>query len=283
MITWLASYPKSGNTWIRMFLDAYLRDADPDINSVRTSCSDNMTAFHKVHNKIKVEDLPLEEQLLTRPMALLRLNYLFDEETVLGQKPKGVPLLVKTHNANVTVLDVRMIPPQITKKVLLVLRDPRKLVYSFAKHFGLSLEDAVDSICKKDYALDGQTGTKMIQYLMSWGWHTQSYITADDLDVAVVRYEDLVGNPLNNFIWILKQLDLEADEEKVKLAIERCELSRLMKQEDKNGFKEASEKAKRFFGAKYEERLTQEQKERIEEECGEMMRTFKYLEEEKAA
>ena len=78
-------------------------------------------------------------------------------------------------------------------------------------------------------------------------------------------------------------VDLEVDEKKVKLAIERCELSRLMKQEDKNGFKEASEKAKRFFGAKYEERLTQEQKERIEEECGEMMRTFKYLEEEKAA
>src|ERR1700742_3075872 len=35
-IVWLASYPKSGNTWFRTFLTALLNDGDLDINHIKT-------------------------------------------------------------------------------------------------------------------------------------------------------------------------------------------------------------------------------------------------------
>lgn len=279
VISWLASYPKSGNTWVRLFLDAYLRDKEPDINDVVTSCSDNMAAFHKVHNKIEITDLPLYEQLLARPMSLLRLNYLFDDESL--KAVEKAPLLVKTHNANITVAHVTLIPPQLTKKVLLIVRDPRDLVLSFAQHCGLSLEKAVIAICKNDYAMEGDAkGKKLVQYLMNWNWHTKSYVNAKNLEVVVVRFEDLKYNPFNNFCWILKKLDIDVDEEKVRRTIKRCELSNMMKQEDDNGFKECSEKTERFFGAEKKEQLSDAQREMIEESCGEMMKLFKYIGEE---
>lgn len=275
MITWLASYPKSGNTWVRLFLEAYLQDMKPDINDIRSSCADTATAFYEVDEKIEVEDLSLAEQMMTRPMAILRINYLFQER--IGNK---YPVLVKTHNANISIADVKLIPAHLTKKVLLIIRDPRELVYSFARHFGLSLDEAIESICQKDFALKAKKGMKMAQYLMSWSWHIESYINDEMLDVAVVKYEDLLNNPLNTFIWILNQLEIEMDEEKVRIAIERCDVKRMMKQEDEKGFKEASQYAERFFGQKYEERLTREQEAKIVKECGETMRIFNYLEAE---
>ena len=37
MIIWLASYPKSGNTWVRLFIDALLNNKNNkiDINNIK--------------------------------------------------------------------------------------------------------------------------------------------------------------------------------------------------------------------------------------------------------
>ena len=271
-INWLASYPKSGNTWVRLLIDAYVLDREPNINTISSTMSDFSPRMFDAGLGVDVEDLPYDRQLLIRPTALLRVAMKY--EGWRGGVDKNLPLILKAHAANIMVHDVRLIPPQLTQSVVLIIRDPRDVALSYARHSEESIETIIDVMLSDDARIGGE-GKLIASYTMSWRDHLRSYITDSRINVAVVRYEDLQANTLKAFTAILKHFGIEADEERAQRAVENCELSKMKSQEAKKGFKESLNGAT-FFGGGNGETLPVELALKLEAHAGEYMQKFGY-------
>jgi len=106
-IVWLSSYPKSGNTWIRCFVDAYLT-GEVDINNLVGSVTDDGSQRCLPGDGSDPSKYPIDVQILTRPMGLLRLVRQFELNKAEGGP--DIPLFVKTHNAHLVTNGIELLP-----------------------------------------------------------------------------------------------------------------------------------------------------------------------------
>lgn len=273
-IIWLASYPKSGNTWVRLFLDAYFL-GELDINEIICSIADDRADKQQIGDGSDVVTMPVDVQQLTRPMGLLRLVRAYNNE---GSK---LPLFVKTHTGNFLANGIELLPETLTKSVVHIVRDPRDVLPSFAKHMGRDIDTALEWMQDKYRTINGDE-TRVADYISSWSYHTNSFLNTDTHNVHLVRYEDLRANPIGAFAGILKHAGIEPDMTKVAKAVQMTELSRLRKTEASDGFRESSPHAKdQFFGAGkvggFHDKLTPRQIHLIEKACRTHMKRLGYL------
>src|SRR6056297_90011 len=125
-IVWLSSYPKSGNTWSRIFLANYIanRDNPLSINQVRYFGTGDSIKRH--YDKIagRIIDPPDILSLLSVRQKLLN--------AIIGN---GADLnVVKTHNIKSIIRGVELFPSDVTKCAIYILRNPLDLVISYASH-----------------------------------------------------------------------------------------------------------------------------------------------------
>lgn len=272
-IVWLASYPKSGNTWVRCFLEAYVL-GEVDINDLVISIPDDMAARHLIGDGSNPIEYPVDIQALTRPTALLRLVRQYE-----ANKIQGVPLFVKTHNAHMLANGIEALPSSLTKATVYLIRDPRDVVVSFSKHMGADLDKGIEWFLDKYRVLEDKRGTKMTDFISSWPRNAASYCNADSHNVMVVRFEDLKLDPVKWFTHILEHSGIEPDLERVKQAIKTVDISKLRKQEKDKGFRESSPHAEnKFFGkgkaGGWKDVLTPAQARKIEKGCKSMMNRY---------
>lgn len=283
-IVWLSSYPKSGNTWVRCFIDAYLM-GQVDINNLVASVSDDSAARALPGDGSDPSSYPIDVQGLCRPMGLLRLVRAFEE----NKKETGlnIPLFVKTHNAHMVANGIELLPGCLTKSVIYIVRDPRDVVISFAKHMGKEMDDAIGYFLDKYRVLQDERKPKMADFISSWPQAVASYANSDTHNVKIFRYEDMKANPQEEFAKILIHAGIQPHPERLKVALEAVELSKLRKQEKEKGFSEASPHADQFFGkgetGGWRDILTPAQVLRIEKACRSMMKRFNYKMTMKAA
>ena len=143
-IVWLASYPKSGNTWVRLFVANYIVNRpDPlPINQIhKFGIGDSIAAMYsKVAGRaIGVNEVALSLQLRDRVLAGVVAN-------------NADINLVKTHNRRAVAHGVQMIPEKFTRSAIYVMRNPLDMVLSFARHYGTDNATAAQRICHPDNA-----------------------------------------------------------------------------------------------------------------------------------
>lgn len=268
-IVWIASYPKSGSTWFRMFLDAYFLE-ELDINEVVTSVTDDRADRCQINDGSDLTKLPIDIQQLARPMGLLRMVRAFN-----GQ----IPLYVKTHNALMLANGFDLLPEMLTKAVIHIVRDPRDVLPSFAKHMGVDNTQALEWMGDRYRVLNGGEG-RMADFVSSWDAHTNSFLNSDSHNVATFLYEDMRLRPVETFSAMLTHSGIDPDPARVEKALERCSLSRLKAQEAKSGFIESSPHAKdQFFGEGKTggTQLTDVESLRVGRKFGRVMKRLGYL------
>ena len=266
-IVWVASYPKSGSTWLRCFLDAYFLK-EVDINELLCTITDAIPVSHDIGDGSNITEHPFEIQQLARPMALLRTvkNYLTTSQEV--------PLFMKSHNANLLINGYELIPEVLTKSAIVIIRDPRDILPSFSKHMGVDLDQGLEWMQDKYRMLGGEN--KIIDFLSSWKDHTNSWLNCSTHNIKYFLYEDMKANPVDMFSQILKHSGVEPDRDRVKMALELVKLDRLKDAEKENGFSEESKHAKgQFFGAKHKQ-ITPKQSHSIEKECNRVIKRLGY-------
>ncbi len=272
-VVWLASYPKSGSTWIRMFLENYLRDdsTPANINEAWRYCHDESKPkwYAPYAAGRTTTALSPEEIAAIRPRAQLDI----------AASASGT-VFVKTHNFMGEFNGNPLHNLLKTAGAIYIVRNPLDVVLSVADHFGLNTDEAIEFMASEITAsLNDKANVS--QVLSSWSINVGSWTAAPNAAVKVVRYEDMLDKPLKSFGKLVAFLGKTKDPARLKRAVRFSSFQELKKQESKTGFVERSPNSTRFFrkGKKnqWRETLSPEQIKRMVDTHREQMRRFKYL------
>lgn len=273
-IIWLASYPKSGNTWLRAFLANLLHGGDRPVplNSLPDFVFGDGFLVHYGQLAGKpAESLSHDEIMALRP----RLH------AWLARARAPDDVFVKTHSALLVADGVPLITPDATAGAVYVVRNPFDVAVSFAHHYQVSLERAVEALCDPEYVLP-PSGGQGAQVIADWTTHYRSWTTAPGLTRHVVRYEDMARAPESTFTALAQFLGLEADRARLDRAIRFSAFDELAAQERREGFVEARpDKRAPFFRrgrvGGWREVLTREQVARLSDCHRDLLLELGYL------
>jgi Sulfotransferase domain len=271
-IVWLASYPKSGNTWLRAFLHNLLRDpAQPvDINQLdRFTHSDTLRHWYAAASPRPLDELTPQEIAQLRPLVHRKLTETYPDS-----------VFVKTHNLLGDNLGVSLITMECTAGAIYVVRDPRDVAISLADHFGIGIDDAI-AMLGNPAGGAAADAINVAQVYGTWSMHVQSWTQRPSPQLHVLRYEDMTEAPLATFKAVAAFLGLQPPRARLEKAIKFSSFKVLQGQERRHGFKERSDKSAAFFRAgragQWKTALTAAQAEAIAAAHGEQMRRFGYL------
>lgn len=247
-IVWLASYPKSGNTWFRAFLTALLGDGSIDINNMKT---DGVFSSRKVFDTAT----DLDSTYLYDSEVKNLLPDVFDHVASTSGKSH---LFVKIHDAYTkNANDLAIVPEQPTLCTIYFIRNPLDVAASFANHNASTIDQRIvlmnnsHGVMAKSKSEDGEVNTKnsIEQLMLSWSGHVKSWTDNPEVPfpVLAVRYEDMLNDPFNTFSNAVKFIGLEKTPEEIKNAIGASCFEKLKEQENENGFAEKNRKCESFF------------------------------------
>ncbi|WP_297781094.1 sulfotransferase domain-containing protein [uncultured Roseovarius sp.] len=272
-IIWLASYPKSGNTWTRLFLANYLMNAQEPVpinQAHRFAVGD---AVVKMYNRVAGREIDPQDLALC-----LRLRDPVLRAIVANNADVN---FVKTHNARVAPEKIDLIPDRYTRSAIYIIRNPLDMVLSYARHYGITQEDAAHKICHPDNG-NLPTETSVAQYLSSWELHVKSWMAYAPWKRLLVRYEDLLDDPETQFAKVLDLVGVPVDKERLQRAIRFSSFDELSRQEDEQGFIERPEQSAKFFGKGQKDQwktdLDPALAEMIRTKMGQTMKRYGYLE-----
>ena len=280
-IVWLASYPKSGNTWMRVFLAHLLDDgsAPVTINTIGRYLHDGLGIASDRHAFDRFSGLDASE-LLPDEIEMLRPRVY---EAAAAQATR--PMFVKVHDADLpTAAGEPLIPLAATRAAVYIVRNPLDIAVSLAFHEGLRFDTAIAQMADRDFAFSNTAArlpTQLRQRLSSWSGHVASWIDTPGLACHVMRYEDMVARPFETFSRAVRFLELPADDAAIGEALDGARFDRLRDEEERVGFIERPSNAARFFregrtGA-WRRHLNAEQAGRIIADHGDMMRRLEYI------
>jgi hypothetical protein len=270
-IWWLASYPKSGNTWVRMFVNAYVSGFPLDINSgFQYTIGDNHLGLFQTVSCRPVNNLTSTEQVYIRPAVLVA--------AISMSASKHVCL--KTHHSKVKVDDMPLIPPKLSAGGVYIVRDPRDVAISFADHLGENIDTTIKNMNTVQY-VNEHVVTKLMHVITTWSMHVDTWIYKNtDVPVKVIKYEDMLINPEREFKRVLQALGFnDIDRDRFKFALKQSSFKNLQKLENNGGFREKGQGDKFFRvgrSGQWREVLTEEQISQIEADHGEVMEKLGY-------
>ena len=275
-MVWLASYPKSGNTWFRVFLSNLFSDSPQavHINNLNlTSISSNRSLIDS-YLGIHSAELDAEEVDNLRPQVYQKLS----------QESEGATF-IKTHEAwTKNSKGIPIFPEEITLGVIYIIRNPLDVAISYSFHNNESIDstisvlnDDVSALCERKDRISIQTRQK----LSSWSSHVSSWIEKSRLPVHVIRYEDMLYDPRNVFKGAIDFLKLEYGDPEIMSAIKNSSFDTLRMMEDNDGFKERAINSRVFFregkSNQWESALSEAQINEVISHHRSIMKKFGYL------
>lgn len=273
---WLASYPKSGNTWVRALLAAYsAENTELDINNLGDGPIASSSEVFEDLLGVSVADLTADEIERYRP-AVYRLR----------AAGLSAPSFIKAHDA-FTLIDgwEPLFPANITAGIVYIVRNPLGVVPSLAAHAGIDIDRAIDRICDESFVMaksNGAGADQLPQRLRSWSGHVRSWVDESDGRILIVRYEDLHADTVDALHNIICFSGLRPDSLRLRRAVGAAAFGRLKARESEVGFRERAPRSSAPFfrrGAvdSWRDELTDQQVSRIIDAHRPMMRRFGYL------
>lgn len=275
-IIWLASYPKSGNTWLRTFLVNFQNGDNraADINNLDLGgiSSDRRAADDALG--VECSDLTLEELDRYRP-AIYRHIANRSEKT----------LFIKIHDAYTLNSDADpLIPADVTTAAVYLVRNPLDVAISFAHHASKTLDETIDRMSSENMSIarhHNRLDFQLPQRLLSWSQHVSSWLDQRAIPVRMMRYEDMHRRPFEEFAETVRFIGLEVDLDRLRRAVAFSSFEALRQQELEKGFREKPYGAASFFRSGrvdgWRDTLTRNQVERVVGDHGAVMRRLGYL------
>ncbi len=271
-IVWLASYPKSGNTWLRAFLANLMADRPGPVPLAELAryCEDEARPeFFTAAAGRPSTDLSLEEICVLRSRV----------HAAIAARSRGA-VLVKTHNCTGAFDGHPLHNLNVTAGAIYVVRNPLDVAISMTHHFGLTLDEAIERLGNENVATQNDA-LFVSQVLGSWSTHVKGWADLANERFLVLRYEDLIDKPARHFARAARLVGFGADRERIERAVRSATFQSLASLESRSGFVEAVPGQARFFRAgvanQWRGVLSREQVARVVDSHREQMRRFDYL------
>ena len=245
MIIWIASYPKSGNTWVRSFLTAYY------------FCENGTFNINKLN---LIEDYP-NKQFFKEKVKQGEIHKHWEKSQKDICEQKKVKFL-KTHNSLITAFGNDFTSPKYSLGVIYIIRDPRNVITSVKNHNDFETYDKAlefmqnENTVISDYKyLNNHAKTNIIN---SWRINYQSWLSNNRYRRMMIKYEDLIKNPKQTlrdlivFVNTICRFNNGIDVKKLENAIQSTTFEKLQNLEDTGKFLESvysdkNEKKIKFF------------------------------------
>ena len=236
MIIWLASYPKSGNTWVRSIIASLIYSSDGRFNFKLLNKIDQFP--EKKYFKDFVSDFGNFE--------LIKKNWIAAQDKInLDNNIK----FFKTHQGKYTVGEDNFTDEENTIAVIYIVRDPRNVVTSISNHYTLSIKESLkfmmsDTIIGNKKSFEESYKEKksgILTLLGKWNNHYRSW-TRKKGNLLLIKYEDLIFNPSAEILkissFLKKYINFEADDKKYENILKTTSFENLKKMENEESFKE---------------------------------------------
>jgi aryl sulfotransferase len=271
---WLASYPKSGSTWLRLALRSLLAGGAPVDFQTRTLFAPLIDCFGVLEAELDVE---------ASDLTLAELDELLPDALLLATNAVPEVQLRKVHDCWGRTASGRLrFPPEATRAAVHVVRDPRDVAVSWAHHAAIDLDEAISFLADPAAMLGlsrRETLLAVPQPLSSWSGHTESWLAADPAPLTL-RYEDMLADPHAALARVAEHCGLAATPAALDGAVAATRFDRLRAAEAEHGFRMGQAGDRIFFrrgvAGGWRDTLTAAQAARIARDHGAMMDRLGY-------
>lgn len=286
---WLASYPGSGNTWLRILIGAMSLDEGAPLDINRLPKDGGIASGRSPFDQSTLIDSGLlthDEVDSLRPCVY---EYLAREQRPATPDRTGNSrqvTFVKVHDAyTLTPLGAPLLGgSRGAKAALLILRDPRDVATSLANHNRSTIDEAIEYMNDPSVALCERVDRRYEQFrqkLMSWHSHSASWLDQRDIPVHVVRYEDMKRDAVGTILAAMDFAGWKVVKGTAERAVALARFDNLQAQENVAGFSEWHDPGGRKFfrrgeAGTWRDALTREQVQRIEAAHAPMMARLGY-------
>jgi len=270
---YLASYPKSGNTWCRLFINEIIKITEVDnqnpsqkLNASNINLKKNLSSFI-VSNRTWVDDqIGIDSSELTQS-EIDKIRPL-----VHNHFPSYTNILKfhKVHDALTKNNNKKNLSTKNCSGIVYLIRNPLDIIVSMESFFGWNKNKCINFMLDKDAKLadlSDRSTNQICQYIGRWDHHVKSWTNQNEVPLIICKYEDLLKYPTREFTKISYFLNLSRNKHHILKAINNCSFKNLRKLERKTKFVEASPKGNSFFRfgqeGKGEKQLSKKQKETI--------------------
>jgi len=279
MIIWLASYPKSGNTWVRYFLASLIYS------------NQGKNGLDKLGYIMQYPKRDQFEKLVSNldDFNQIKKNWINSQIKINSDNKVKI---FKTHHILCSLGDDNFTDEKNTLGAIYIVRDPRNVISSILYHFNLSSTEEALNFIMEEKKFIGNMKNK-INYPLhtligSWKSNYNSWKNIGK-NFLLVKYEDLILSPNTEFRnianYISNIIGIKFSEEQIKNSIEESSFKNLRNIEDKNGFIESIEdpenKKKKFFNLgpnnNWKKNLEKKFIDRIEKSFNDEMKELGYI------
>jgi len=236
MIIWLASYPKSGNTYLRSMLSAYLFSENGKFNF------DLLKNINQFPNYYLFRKLGFD---VTDELNVIK-NYINIQEKINKLDAKKLRIL-KTHSSLHSINGYSFTNLKNSLGVIYIVRDPRKVIISYANHSQKSFDEIFKIISQKSI-FGGKNDLLNITRIHggSWSSNYQSWKEFKKFNrYLLIKYEDLIKNPQKifidvlNFIELISKSKIPINDLKLNNTIDSTSFNKMQKLESNEEFTES--------------------------------------------
>lgn len=239
-IIWFASYPKSGNTWMRLFHKALNHDRRLPFDTKRLVEYSTQCTSMKLYRKVTGEAPSVRTY-----GDVMKLRVPFQKAVSAAHQGRAVYL--KTHSHNFPVDGINPIDRETTALAVILIRNPFDVVASRLNHYDGDRENLLKQFNSPMSWSDPPDRDSFPVMLGSWRKNVHSWLVDPDMPKIVLRYEDLLADDGTLWGQVARNIFCVSDEAQIRFAIDATRFDNLRQEESRSGFEERPESSARFF------------------------------------
>jgi hypothetical protein len=286
---WISSYPKSGNTWLRLILCGLFFSEDGKIKDFKILSKirgfDSLNNFKFIEKISKKDFIKIFQGKEYNEQAVLTYSKYWLEAQRRININNGKFGFFKTHNARVKINNNYYTDSSKSSGFIYISRDPRDVVVSYSKHMNKSIDDTIEFLLNGQIMNKSKDNNKMPEIILNWKEHYLSWKKFDEIPSLFLQYENLLTDiekeikKIINFFDKYFNISIENQNKKIQNIIKSTEFINLKKIEFSNGFSEKGHSSFFRIGEKnqWKKILNKKQSDLIEKSFNYTMDELNYI------